>query len=86
MHAGIATHFCESTKMPELESALIELQNVCNIERVLNEFCPKMESEFSLAKHMDQINKCFSASTAEGILKNLEEDGSEWAKQTIEVS
>lgn len=86
MYAGIATHYCDSTKIDELEKALIALENVDDIENVLNEFCPNIESEFSLAKHMEQINKCFSASTVEGILNKLQEDGSEWAQQTIEVS
>lgn len=86
MHAGIATHYCDSRKIGDLEQALIDLENVDGIEMVLNEYCPKINSTFSLAKHLDQINRCFSASTVEAILSNLEEDGSDWAKKTIQVS
>lgn len=86
LHGGIATHYCESTKVAELERVLINLENVDDIENVLNEFCPKIVSAFSLAAHIDQINKCFSASKVEEILSNLEEDGSDWAKNTIKVS
>lgn len=85
MHGGIATHYCDSSKIRKLEKALIDLENVDDVEKVLDEFCPKINSEFSLAKHFDQINRCFSAPTVEGILNNLEEDGTDWAKETIKV-
>lgn len=83
-HAGIATHFCHSSKLPDIEKALLALKNPGEVERVLNQFCPIPKSEFSLSKHLEQI-KSFSASSVEGIIKNLEEDNSKWAKQTIEV-
>lgn len=86
MHSGIATHFCPSDKLQALEQALINLENVDEIERVLNDFCPHVAGEFSLAKYFKQINACFSASSIEEILLNLEMDGSDWAKQTIKVS
>lgn len=73
-------------RIPHLEKALISLENVNDIETVLDEYCMKIESEFSLAKHLPQINKCFNASTIEEILRNLEMDGTEWARQTIAVS
>ena len=85
LHGGIATHYCESAQIPELEQALINLDNVNDIETVLNKFCPKTNQEFSLAKYLPQINKCFNASTVEDILENLKEDGSEWAHDTIKV-
>lgn len=85
LHGGIATHYCHSSKIRELEQALIKLENMADIDNVLNEFCPKIQSEFSLAKYLPQINKCFSASTIEGILSNLEKDGSDWAKRTVKV-
>lgn len=86
MYAGIATHFCPSDKIQALEQALINLENANEIERVLNDFCPPMDGEFSLAKYLEQIDTCFSASTIEEILLNLNSDGSDWAKQTIKVS
>lgn len=61
------------------------MENTDDIDKVLNEFCPKIESEFSLATHIDQIDKCFDAMTIEDIMRNLEDDGTKWAKQTIEV-
>lgn len=86
MHAGVATHYCESSKIPEVEKTLLALKNSNEIEGVINDLCPKPKSEFVLAKHLDQINKSFDATTMEEILANLEKDNSEWAKQTIKVS
>lgn len=85
MHAGIATHYCESVKLAELEQALINLENIDDIGNVFNKFCPKFDSVFSLAACFEQINRCFDASAVEDILNNLEGDESEWAKQTIKV-
>lgn len=85
LRAGIATHYCESSSIPALEHALLNLKTETEIEKVLNKFCPVVSGEFVLAKHLKQINKCFGASTVEGILKNLAKDNSEWAEQTIKV-
>lgn len=88
LYAGIATHFCRSEKIHALEQALIDLENADDVECILNDFCTPMidGGEFSLAKYLEQIDTCFSASTIEAILLNLENDGSDWAKQTIKVS
>lgn len=86
MYAGIATHFCRSDKIHALEQALINLENANEVERILNDFCPPVDGEFSLAKYLEQIDACFSASSIEEILLNLENDGSDWAKQTTKVS
>lgn len=84
-HAGVATHYCESSKIPEIEKALLTLKNSNEVEGVINHFCPKPRSEFGLSKHLDQINKSFDASSIEEIISNLEEDNSEWARKTIKV-
>lgn len=85
VHAGIATHFCDSEKIPELEYSLLHLNNPKNVDSVINDFCPIVQSEFSLAKHLDQINECFNASSVEEILRKLECDGSQWAMKTTKV-
>lgn len=84
-HAGIATHFCEDSKIPDLENALLNMKNSNDIERVLNDFCSRPKTRFSLAKYLNQIDKHFAASSIEGILNSLEQDGSEWAKQIGKV-
>lgn len=85
LHAGIATHFCESSKIPELEKTLLSLKNTSDVDKVVHDYCPKPNSEFTLAKHLDKINNIFTASSIEEILNNLEKDNSEWAKQTNKV-
>ncbi|XP_031625284.1 3-hydroxyisobutyryl-CoA hydrolase, mitochondrial isoform X2 [Contarinia nasturtii] len=85
LHAGVATHYCESAKIPEIEKVLLDLKDTKDVDSVINDFCPKPKSKFILAKHLDQINKSFNASSIEEILSNLEKDNSEWAQQTIKT-
>ncbi|KAF5273022.1 hypothetical protein FQR65_LT04764 [Abscondita terminalis] len=83
--AGIATHYCESKSLDELEQALLECNNLEDIKRVLNKFNVNDEKPFSLQPNLDTINKCFGASTVEGILQELEGDGSDWAKGVLKT-
>lgn len=85
LHAGIATHYCESANIPEIEKALLSLSDTTNVDNVINEFCPKPKSEFVLAKHLEQIDKSFNATSVEDILSNLKADNSNWAQQTVKV-
>lgn len=55
------------------------------VDAILNNYVPIDSYEFCLVKNLDQINKCFDAPTVEGIVQNLEKDGSEWAQKTIKV-
>lgn len=83
-HSGIATHFCESSKIPELEHNLLHIENTNDVESLLDDFCPKVHNaELSLGKNLDQINECFNATSVEEILEKLEKDGSEWALKTL---
>lgn len=84
-HSGIATHYCDSANIPDLEHTLLHLDNVEDVKNVIDDFCPKPQSELSLAKHMDQINNCFDAKSVEEIVDNLECEGSDWAKKTLKV-
>lgn len=86
LHAGIATHYCSSEKIVHLEHALLHSTNANDIDRVIDEFCPKVQSNFGLSEHLDQIEKCFEANSVEEILSKLESDGSEWAKKNIQVT
>lgn len=85
LYAGIATHYCESSEIPDLESALLRTKSAGEVDTVINKFCPKTDVPFSLAGNLEQINKCFDASSVVGILKKLEADGSEWAQNTTQV-
>jgi 3-hydroxyisobutyryl-CoA hydrolase len=89
LKAGIATHFCESSKLPELEKELVNCKNPeTDIKEILDRStkASKVESHvFSLAPHLEQIEKCFSAPTVEEILLRLKKDGTEWAVRTVEI-
>ncbi|KAJ9599364.1 hypothetical protein L9F63_010126 [Diploptera punctata] len=89
LKAGVATHYCESSKLPELEKTLLECKNPdTDIRDILDKITKesKVEGyEFSLKPHLEQIDNCFSAPTLEEIVKRLEKDGSDWAKKTLEV-
>lgn len=85
-HAGIATHYCESSKIPELETALLNCPDADDVPDILEKFQSQPEKPFSLAPVLEQINKHFSASSVEGILESLQTDDSDWAKKQLEVS
>lgn len=86
LHAGIATHFCASEKLPELEKSLLDVSNNNEIDEVLKKYCPRPDSEFCLKPHLEQINQCFGVQSVEEILQQLERDNSEWAQKTIKVT
>jgi len=89
LKAGIATHFCESSKLPELEKELVNCKNpATDVQEILDRStkASKVESHvFSLAPHLEQIDNCFSAATVEEILMRLKKDGTEWAVKTLEI-
>ncbi|XP_017054900.1 3-hydroxyisobutyryl-CoA hydrolase, mitochondrial isoform X2 [Drosophila ficusphila] len=84
-YSGIATHYCESSKIPDLETALLNCPDADDVPELLQKFHSKPEAPFSLQPVLEQINKNFSADSVEGILENLQNDGSEWAKKTLET-
>ncbi|KAF5295068.1 hypothetical protein FQA39_LY13219 [Lamprigera yunnana] len=83
--AGIATHYCESQYLHEIENSLLKCNNHSDIKRVLEKFNKKDEKPFSLEPVMNQINKCFAPPTIELILNELESDGTEWSKETLRM-
>ncbi|XP_026833946.1 3-hydroxyisobutyryl-CoA hydrolase, mitochondrial isoform X2 [Drosophila erecta] len=84
-YSGIATHYCESSKIPDLETALLNCPDADDVPELLQKFHSTPEKPFSLDPVLEQINKNFSADSVEGILENLQNDGSEWAKKTLET-
>ena len=89
LKAGVATHYCESSKLSELEKKLLECKNPdTDVRDILDKITKESKVdnyEFSLKPHLEQIDHCFSAPTMEEIVKRLEKDGSEWAKKTLEI-
>lgn len=85
LKAGIATHYVNSTCLPDLEKQLLECSNEHDIDKTLKKFSVDAGTDFTLAPHLKQINKCFSASTVEDIVKELKKDNSEWAQSTLKL-
>lgn len=85
LKAGIATHYVNSTSLPDLEKQLLECSNEHDIDKTLKKFSVDAGIDFTLAPHLKQINKCFSASTVEDIVKELKKDNSEWAQSTLKL-
>lgn len=85
LKSGIATHYCDSSKLSSLENDLVGSSGFADVEATLAKYSIKDDSEFVFAKNLQQINHCFGATTVEEIIANLENDGSEWARKTIEV-
>ncbi|XP_073817555.1 3-hydroxyisobutyryl-CoA hydrolase isoform X1 [Musca autumnalis] len=85
LKAGIATHFCESSKLSDLESALLNCPDADEVPEILSKFNTPSNKPFVLTPQMEQINKCFSAESVEEIVENLKKDGSEWATKTIQT-
>nr|CAD7458054.1 unnamed protein product [Timema tahoe] len=83
LKAGIATHYCESSQLDQLEKELLDHGNSsADVEKILQTFS-KPVNGFSLAIYKKQINQCFSAPTVEEILARLQDDGSDWATSTL---
>ncbi|GAA6219717.1 3-hydroxyisobutyryl-CoA hydrolase, mitochondrial [Lates japonicus] len=89
--AGVATHFVESKKIPDLEKELVDLKSPSaeDVTRVLDTYQNKStldsDKPFVLDKHMSDIDRLFSASSVEGIMQNLKADASEFAKKQAET-
>uniref|UniRef100_A0A3P9LTL9 3-hydroxyisobutyryl-CoA hydrolase n=1 Tax=Oryzias latipes TaxID=8090 RepID=A0A3P9LTL9_ORYLA len=89
--AGVATHFVDSVKIPDLENELVDLKSPSDAEvtKVLdsyqNQSSIDSDKPFVLDKNLHNIDRLFSASSMEGIMQNLKADGSEFAKKQAEV-
>ncbi|XP_076651092.1 3-hydroxyisobutyryl-CoA hydrolase [Halictus rubicundus] len=83
--AGIATHFVASESLAELKQDLLTTESP-DVTTILNKYHLKdLDKPFALAPYMNQIDKCFSASSVEEIIKRLEEEKSEWTEKTVQT-
>ncbi|XP_072903092.1 3-hydroxyisobutyryl-CoA hydrolase, mitochondrial isoform X2 [Hemitrygon akajei] len=87
--AGIATHFIKSEEIPALEKDLVSLRSPSkkDVADLLNSyhFKCKADDKFTLADHMDKINRLFKTNSVEEIVENLIQDGSPFALQHLEI-
>lgn len=88
--AGIATHFVPSGHIDHLEEELLRLENpdIGSIDKILRKYQEQWDAdyrkEFSLKEYIGRINSAFGADSVDGIMDNLNKDGSEWAKKQVE--
>lgn len=82
--AGIGTHFVPSQNLPELKHELAELSNAENIEPLLARWSEPVGVP-GYAAHQSVIDTCFSAASAELIVKALNDNGSEWALEQAKI-
>jgi len=84
--SGIATHALHHEDIEKLEDALVVAgQTQEKVEEVLDSFVPEAarNHKFSLAEHMDEINRLFSGDSVEDIVSKLEESESDIAKRAL---
>ncbi|CEF64518.1 3-hydroxyisobutyryl-CoA hydrolase, mitochondrial [Strongyloides ratti] len=90
--SGMATHHIESKNLETVENELLNLKDdECNdstVDKLLKKFMPKeasVEENFTLAPVIKKIESIFGADTYNGIIKNLENDNSDWSKSQLEI-
>lgn len=85
--AGIATHYCHSDRLEDLECSLLQCRSDADVQHVLDRHCEPWLTEppeFSLAFQQRQIDRCFAANTVGKVLRNLEADGCDWSLKTLD--
>jgi 3-hydroxyisobutyryl-CoA hydrolase len=89
VRAGLASHYIDYYKIPQLDSVLESLQPpiaVHEVDALLNDFQSKSTSSpgrFALEQHMEQIASCFQGDSVEEIVTHLQQDASEWAHNQL---
>uniref|UniRef100_A0A0K0E7U6 3-hydroxyisobutyryl-CoA hydrolase, mitochondrial n=1 Tax=Strongyloides stercoralis TaxID=6248 RepID=A0A0K0E7U6_STRER len=90
--SGMATHHVQSKDLEVVENELLNLKDSeCNdltVDKLLKKFMPKeasVKENFTLDPLLKKIESIFNADTYEGIIKNLENDNSEWSKSQLEI-
>lgn len=83
---GLASDYVESHKLDELESGLIECKTNEDVDRILKKFSSDPTSAATDLDHvLPKVEKCFGSETVEEIYESLQNDGSDWAQQTLKT-
>lgn len=84
--AGVATHFVSSSKVEELEKALLNSNgSPQEVENILKKFDENDEKPFVLEKDLPDINRLFQHSRVSEILHFLKEEETDFAKNTLKL-
>lgn len=88
-HAGIATHFIQSSLLEDVQRSLQNVNKTDSIASMLDTFAPDMLEPFSLEPLLPTIKDCFSPPTVHEILERVKRHRqnsnsliSAWAKDT----
>ena len=79
VHAGFATHYVSRAHLPALSAALAEI-GVAALARFAEKLPP-----FTLAPHLEAIDRCCSANTIGEIAARLAAEPGDWAKPALEA-
>jgi enoyl-CoA hydratase len=79
VHAGLATHFVRRVALPSLRVDLAR-DGVAVIAAYADALPP-----FSLAPQRAAIDRCFGQDSVPGIIAALQDEGTEWARETLAV-
>jgi len=86
--AGIGTHFVPSQKLPELKADIVRISDAGSIFEKIDALLARWSQPVGApdyAAHLSDINICFSADSAEEIVKALTESSSDWAREQAEI-
>lgn len=81
---GLATHYVESSRLEDLNKALLACKSDDEIGKALAKFASvpsSTESELDLV--IPTIDRCFDGDGVDEVFENLHLDGSDWAMDTI---
>ncbi|KAL8601355.1 hypothetical protein ACOMHN_054648 [Nucella lapillus] len=91
LHAGVATHFVQADKLPDMEQTLMQIPDASHleVEKVLDSFHHQnpidKDKPFILAPHLEKIDAVFSQATLEDICQHLQADQSQWAQEQLKT-
>lgn len=84
--AGVATHFVNSSKVPELEKALLDSNgNPKEVDAILKSFDENDDKPFVLETDLPDINRLFQHSRVKEIIHWLKEEETDFAKNTLKL-
>lgn len=83
IYIGFATHFVPSAKLSELRSAIIQAPE--QLDELLAKFAQTPDGESEIAPYREKIDKYFGRIRVEDMVSDLRQDGSLWAKETLDA-
>ena len=85
---GVATHYTQSDRLPDLKNEIVECQfegdTLDTLSRILDRFTDSVP-EFSLKDHLGAINRCFCKDEVAEIVTALQAENDEWTDQQLKA-